>query len=476
MFQNLNLKLSNKILLVLGGFGLFFAGLGYYFGFVALSDIIDDKIWEMKILKEGTEQWKMFLKIPFPFTLKVHIFNVKNPEAVLQGAKPALEEVGPFIYRVFKWKSEVKWDTPDEISYNDYQTYHFDKEASGRHTEDDIVTVLNTPYLSMLEKIEQIQPSMFEMIEPVLPAVFGENAGPFMQVKVGDYMFKGVKICEHEGGGGMVASMACKELAKKVKSKEARNMRIEGDTILFANLHYKNNSRLGRHTIKSGIQKKQDTGTLIKYNEAPYTKKWKGEASICNKIRGVTTIFPNKIRPDMTFDAFSEDVCRSMTLAFQRPDKVKGVNGLRFAVRNDTFDYSRQENQCFCTNKSKEALPDTGCLKNGICDLSTCTGGPVMLSFPHLLYADPEYIHGVEGLQPNQSKHETFVVLEPLSGFPLQLAQRVQFNMFLRPIEGVTKLQNVTEALVPLLWIEQVGIGLHSKWIESKNTFLSFIY
>nr|CAH7747141.1 unnamed protein product [Callosobruchus chinensis] len=94
-----------------------------------------------------------------------------------------------------------------------------------------------------------------------------------------------------------------------------------------------------------------------------------------------------------------------------------------------------------------------------------------MLSFPHLLYADPEYLNGVDGLKPNQSEHETFVVLEPLSGFPLKLAQRIQFNMFLRPIEGASKLENVTEALVPLLWVEESTI-LDDKFIDMLNTNL----
>nr|CAI5832880.1 unnamed protein product [Callosobruchus analis] len=421
MFRNLNLKLPNKVLIVLGVFGIFFSGLAYYFGFLALPGIVDDKIWEMKILKEGTEQWGMFMKMPFPFTFKVHIFNIKNPDEIMEGAKPVVEEVGPFVYREFKWKSEVKRDPSGEISYDEYSIFRFDKEASGKYSEDDVVTVLNSPYLSMLSKVQDLQPQMVSMVEPALPFIFKGNDGPFMKVKVRDYMFEGVKICEHEAKEDMIANMACKEVANK-----------------------KNNTHLGRFTIKSGLQKKEDAGILTKYDEKLYIGMWKGENSSCNKIRGVTTIFPTKINQNMTFDAFAEDICRSMTLEYQQPEIVKGVTGFRFVVRNDTFDYSKKENECFCTNMTKNASPATGCMKNGLCDLSTCTGGPVMLSFPHLLYADPEYLNGVDGLKPNQTEHETFVVLEPISGFPLKLAQRVQFNMFLRPIEGVAKLENST--------------------------------
>nr|CAI5832878.1 unnamed protein product [Callosobruchus analis] len=352
MFRNLNLKLPNKVLIVLGVFGIFFSGLAYYFGFLALPGIVDDKIWEMKILKEGTEQWGMFMKMPFPFTFKVHIFNIKNPDEIMEGAKPVVEEVGPFVYREFKWKSEVKRDPSGEISYDEYSIFRFDKEASGKYSEDDVVTVLNSPYLSMLSKVQDLQPQMVSMVEPALPFIFKGNDGPFMKVKVRDYMFEGVKICEHEAKEDMIANMACKEVANK-----------------------KNNTHLGRFTIKSGLQKKEDAGILTKYDEKLYIGMWKGENSSCNKIRGVTTIFPTKINQNMTFDAFAEDICRSMTLEYQQPEIVKGVTGFRFVVRNDTFDYSKKENECFCTNMTKNASPATGCMKNGLCDLSTCTAG-----------------------------------------------------------------------------------------------------
>ncbi|VEN39165.1 unnamed protein product [Callosobruchus maculatus] len=353
MFRKLNFKVSNKILFVLAIFGIFFSGLAYYFGFLALPGIVDDKIWEMKVLKEGTEQWGMFMKMPFPFTFKVYIYNIKNPDDIMEGAKPVMEELGPFVYKVYKWKSEVKRDEMDgEISYNEYQRYEFDKEASGKYNEDDVVTVMNSPYLTMFYKVQDLQPQMVPMLDQSTTPIFGENDGPFMKVKVSDYMFKGVKICEHGAKDDMLANMACKEVAKK-----------------------KNNSHLGRFTIKSGLQKKEDAGTLTKYDGKPYTKIWKGGNSICNKIRGVTTIFPTKVNQNMTFDAYSEDICRSMTLAYQRPEVVKGVTGFRFVVKNDTFDYSEEENQCFCTNQTKDASPLTGCMKNGLCDLSTCTAG-----------------------------------------------------------------------------------------------------
>ncbi|KAG5893045.1 hypothetical protein JTB14_014825 [Gonioctena quinquepunctata] len=82
-------------------------------------------------------------------------------------------------------------------------------------------------------------------------------------------------------------------------------------------------------------------------------------------------------------------------------------------------------------------------------------GGAVLVSFPHLLYADIEYLQSVRGLKPDKDKHETSITLEPISGTPLEVNQRVQFNIFLRPIENVMSLENISNALMPLLWVEE---------------------
>lgn len=40
---------------------------------------------------------------------------------------------------------------------------------------------------------------------------------------------------------------------------------------------------------------------------------------------------------------------------------------------------------------------------------------PVYLSFPHFYNADPKLLEDVEGLSPDQEKHETFLKIQPVS-------------------------------------------------------------
>lgn len=50
------------------------------------------------ILKPGTQMRDMYDALPFPLIFKVYIFNVLNPDEVMQGNKPRFEEIGPYVF------------------------------------------------------------------------------------------------------------------------------------------------------------------------------------------------------------------------------------------------------------------------------------------------------------------------------------------------------------------------------------------
>lgn len=40
-----------------------------------------------------------FEELPQPLTFKVYLFNVLNADAIHNGAKPEVEEMGPYVYK-----------------------------------------------------------------------------------------------------------------------------------------------------------------------------------------------------------------------------------------------------------------------------------------------------------------------------------------------------------------------------------------
>lgn len=86
-------------------------------------------------------------------------------------------------------------------------------------------------------------------------------------------------------------------------------------------------------------------------------------------------------------------------------------------------------------------------------------GFPIALSYPHFIYGDPYLSKDVEhGLNPDPKKHQSYFVVQPESGLPLDLAVRYQINMALG---DVSKIANVGERfkdlILPLLWTENVS-------------------
>lgn len=92
----------------------------------------------------------------------MYIFNITNSEEVLQGAKPIIQEVGPYVYkyetvivihlrlylisvifRLYKWKSDIQWRDDEIISYRNNERYEFDQFSSGVLSDGDVVVILN---------------------------------------------------------------------------------------------------------------------------------------------------------------------------------------------------------------------------------------------------------------------------------------------------------------------------------------------
>ncbi|XP_044745604.1 sensory neuron membrane protein 2-like [Coccinella septempunctata] len=448
----MKLIVEKKTLLYIVFGGLFLIILGVILGFKVLPKVVEKKVWENVVLQENTEQWEMFKEMPFPFTFKVYFFHVENPQGILSGEKPVLSEKGPYIYDLFHWKTDISWED-EYISYYEWSNFIFNSKASGKLKDDDEVTVLNAPYNGLFINVEEISPNALEAVSGVTEGIFGDKDSLFVKVKVKDYLFNGFPVCEDPSKKGFLIDTVCKQM----KARAGKGLRIDGNRLLAAQLHHKNMTHLGKFTINSGSKEKEKVATLTKHDDKLYLDTWRGgNKSDCNQIRGVVS-FPAFIKKEMKFDTFSEDICRVMTLSFNKTERVKGIQGYKFTLMNNSMDSSKRNegNFCYCINRTRTLNGEFGCLKDGVLDLTNCIGTQILLSFPHFLYADKEYQNSVEGLSPNADSHETFVTLEPTSGVPLKVAKRVQFNMFLRAIEDVPMIENLTNALLPLFWVEE---------------------
>lgn len=83
-------------------FAKIFAGVfafGLLWGYMAFPFILKKAVASQSVLKKGAKtREELYLKIPFDIEFKVYFFNITNPDEVMQGAKPHVQEVGPYFF------------------------------------------------------------------------------------------------------------------------------------------------------------------------------------------------------------------------------------------------------------------------------------------------------------------------------------------------------------------------------------------
>ncbi|MEJ1280685.1 CD36 molecule [Cricetulus griseus] len=127
---------------------------------------------------------------------------------------------------------------------------------------------------------------------------------------------------------------------------------------------------------------------------------------------------------------------RSIYAVFGSDIELKGIPVYRFILPAKAFASPVQnpDNHCFCTEK----VISNNCTSYGVLDISKCKQGrPVYISLPHFLHASPDISEPIEGLNPNEEEHRTYLDVEPITGFTLQFAKRLQVNILVKPARKI---------------------------------------
>lgn len=192
----------------------------------------------------------------------------------------------------------------------------------------------------------------------------------------------------------------------------------------------------GNFNMNTGEVDITTMGKLNKWNDESTTKFYSGG---CSAINGTTgEIWPPKLNPERDITLFVSDICRSVSLAPTKDTVTRhGVDGAKWIGDERVFDNGENypPNQCFCTGAESEC-PD---LAPGVYNISDCRfGAPAFISYPHFYLADPSYALAVDGLNASQEKHEFSISLEPNTGIPVEVNAKMQVNVLLQPITGLT--------------------------------------
>uniref|UniRef100_A0A2K6GNR1 Scavenger receptor class B member 2 n=1 Tax=Propithecus coquereli TaxID=379532 RepID=A0A2K6GNR1_PROCO len=113
---------------------------------------VDQTIEKNIVLRNGTEIFDSWEKPPVPVYTQFYFFNVTNPEEILRGETPRLEEVGPYTYRELRNKANIQFgDNGTTISAVSNKAYVFERNQSVGDPKIDLIRTLNIPVLTAME-------------------------------------------------------------------------------------------------------------------------------------------------------------------------------------------------------------------------------------------------------------------------------------------------------------------------------------
>ncbi|KAG8142605.1 hypothetical protein E2320_005814 [Naja naja] len=241
---------------------------------------------------------------------------------------------------------------------------------------------------------------------------------------------------------------------KIIRFEPEMSIGSENDTVTTVNLAVVYNETLdGPYQIYSGKDDLTKKGSILTYNNSRTVKYWK---SYCSMVNGTDAAsFHPFVNKSEVLRFFSSDICSEQI--------VKDIPLYRFVIPASAFasPVSNPDNVCFCTDKDISS----NCTLGGMLDISSCKAGkPVYISLPHFLHASKEFFQYVEGLNPNEEEHKTFLDVEPITGFTLHFAKRLQINLLVRPNPKIAALKNIKHHFVfPILWLNETAIISNEK-------------
>ncbi|KAM5236983.1 platelet glycoprotein 4 isoform 2-T2 [Ctenodactylus gundi] len=216
-----------------------------------------------------------------------------------------------------------------------------------------------------------------------------------------------------------------------------------------------NNTADGVYKVFNGKEDISKVAIIDTYKGKRNLSYW---PSYCDMINGTDAAsFPPFVEKSQILRFFSSDICRSIYAVFGSEVNLKGIPVYRFVLPSKAFasPFQNPDNDCFCTEK----IISNNCTSYGVLDISKCKEGkPVYISLPHFLHASPDVLEPIEGLNPNEEEHRTYLDVEPVTGFTLHFAKRLQVNILVKPAKKIEALKALKRPyIVPILWLNETG-------------------
>ncbi|KAM7439971.1 the CD36 [Porites harrisoni] len=416
---------SKKLWIIcLSASGVVLLALGLAFGVSGVFDkLINENVDKDVQLKAGSLVYKEWIKPSVPIYMKYFVFNVTNPNEVMEGLEiPNVTQIGPYSYRELRSNEVLNWSSDQSIvTFMPNRKFIFDPETScdGCDDKNDTFVTVNIPLLTLALKLKNID---LQNYSTCLPAV--QMLANAYQVR----LFQSKSVYDLLWGYTdpllntivNVQSDACPRNSSKGVSPFVQ---LQG-----------NNTYEGIIAMNTGQKDISKLEQFIMWRGQTHLTWWSDKyANMINGTDG-TQFAPRVLENDKLY-VFSPDVCRSMYLTYEKTVTVKNIKLYRFIAPDKGY----LSGDIYPPNKGFCVPPR--CLPTGLLNVSLCQpmNPPVVVSPPHFYQGNKSLLNTVNGLDPVKSAHGTHLDVEPITGIVMQAAKRVQLNVALESVNTINQ-------------------------------------
>ncbi|XP_029167333.1 lysosome membrane protein 2-like [Nylanderia fulva] len=405
--------------------GLFLmSSMGFYVFWY--TDVFSNYVLSNMKLTNGSRTFDWWQQPPVKLEYRIRVFNYTNVKEFEAGKvnKLRVQELGPYTYRETKSRVNVVMHENGTVTFQEERSF----EYIGGRPEDDVVVVPNVPLMFVTAFVRDTS-FMTRMGTNVMLAGFQEQT--YVNVTVSDFLW-GYEIT----------------FLKWLKPFMKQDIPLEKFGLMAAKKLNKN-----RITMSTGVPSLDNLGMIERLNGMDNRKMWGDEK--CDRIMGTDgSMFPPHLikNTNNPLYVYSQDMCRNLPFYFAEEVTTYGIPSLRYKLSPDAFNSSRKENKCFCPKVDGSRV----CPPDGLFNISACVfGTPLLTSFPHFYGADKSLLKQIDGLNPRQEDHESYVDVHPRLATPMAGWSRFQMNLEVRTAISVPFLGKLKDGtILPIMWVE----------------------
>lgn len=369
--------------------------------------------------------------------VRFYFFNVTNLAEIRQGARPMLEEVGPFTYLKTRRKLDVWWSSDGLVQFKEFTYYTPLPNMSVGQLDAPLVT-LNMPLLGVLNTIHAATgPGSQAWLDLLVQMIAGGGQDPHM-----DGLFT-IRTPQELlwGYEDNLLRRLSRWLPPNLNPNQTIFQLIPNDT-------KKESKRKLPVFVDTGLYNLSDTWQILEVDGYREVTSWP-----CGPVpvRGTDGFqFHPYLNVNETIGVWVPELFRTLWLAGQDHVTVEGVQLIHFRPSPRSLQADR------CYQQELDGLMNvTGPRAAGPLGPPNKAGPYVYVSMAHFCLADESILKMVDGVSCDQERHVTFLDVEPTTGITMKAGNRVQISSQIGSV-GSTLDPNVSgDVIFPIFWLDE---------------------